>query len=69
MTSLWGEIETDWYRESVLWKGKTGFSRERWSLWEKRMEMFSVSEELSGETREFARRAVVAMGKAERAKK
>ena len=29
----------------------------------------SVREELSGETREFARRAVVAMEKAERAKK
>lgn len=69
MTSLWGEIGTQSWRDSILWKGKGGFSKERWDFWKERMEMFSKREQLSDDTREIARRAVVAMGKAERAKK
>jgi hypothetical protein len=69
MATLWGEIGTDWWRDSILWKGKSGFNRERWASWKERLEVFSKREQLSDETRESARKAVVAMGKAERAKK
>lgn len=62
-TTLWGESESE------LWKGKTGFSKERWDFWKERMEKMSTKEQLSDEAREFVRRSVVAMGKAERAKK
>jgi hypothetical protein len=60
-STLWGQIESE------LWKGKPGFSKERWTFWKERMERMSVREQSSDETREIARSSVVAMGKAERA--
>jgi len=50
------------------WKEK-GFSRERWGFWKKRLEELSTSELLSEDAKEAARRAVISMSKAERAKK
>jgi hypothetical protein len=56
-------------QDSELWKGKPGFSKERWNIWKERLATLEKDERLSDDTREAARKAVVAMGKTERAKK
>ena len=54
---------------SQTWKGKEGFSKERWEFWKRRLGKVEGMEVYSEETKEWARKADVAMGKAERAKK
>jgi len=54
--------------EMAEWHGK-GFSRERWHFWSQRLGELATSELLSEDTKEAMRKAVVNMGKAERAKK
>lgn len=60
---------TGWGKDSEFWKGAEGFSLERWNYWKERWEIMRTTDGLSEETREAARRAGVAMEKAERAKK
>jgi hypothetical protein len=64
------KMATSWGAESELWHGREGFSRQRWDFWKDRLEQISSSVEgLGDETKQLARKAIVAMGKAERAKK
>jgi len=59
--------EKSYFREeSELWKGKPGFSKERWEFWKERLAKLVTVEELSEGTRDLARSSGVAMGKAER---
>ncbi|CZR55821.1 uncharacterized protein PAC_05709 [Phialocephala subalpina] len=58
-----------WDRESELWKGKRGYSRERWIFWKERWVVLAGMDGLCEEMRETCRKVVVAMGKVERAKK
>jgi hypothetical protein len=59
---------TDWGTQSELWQGKEGFSRERWNFWKDRLEQIQSQDELDDKTKQLARKASVAMSKAERAK-
>ncbi|KAL1731494.1 hypothetical protein EV714DRAFT_283419 [Schizophyllum commune] len=62
-----------WGEDTELWKGKTGWSAERWAFWKKRwakvrtMEALCKVGPLGDEVRELARRAEVGMDKVERA--
>ncbi|KAL1658967.1 hypothetical protein GGF50DRAFT_66235 [Schizophyllum commune] len=62
-----------WGEDTELWKGKTGWSAERWAFWKKRwakvraMEAWCEVGSLGDEVRELARRAEVGMDKVERA--
>lgn len=64
------KIDKKYFEASDLkeWKER-GFSRERWNLWKGRLGELSTSEILSDDAKEAARKAVVSMEKAERAKK
>lgn len=48
-----------------LWKGKPGFSVERWAFWKKRFGEVAVFEQCGEETRKVARETAVLMGKIE----
>ena len=48
-----------------LWEGKSGFCRERWSLWRERMGELSKEKDLQVETREAAKGAAERMGQLE----
>jgi hypothetical protein len=54
---------------SETWKGADGFSAERWEAWKGRWDALHGREGLSGEAAHLARRALVAMEKAERGRK
>lgn len=49
----------------LLWEGKSGFCRERWSLWRERMRELGVEKGLQDETRQAAKRAAERMGQLE----
>jgi hypothetical protein len=55
--------------DSETWKGAGGYSVERWETWKGRWDALHGREGLSGETAHLARRALVAMEKAERGRK
>ncbi|XHF97099.1 hypothetical protein AWENTII_000701 [Aspergillus wentii] len=59
---------TGWGNETQLWTGERGFNMERWNFWKSQWGALRVREELSDDAREAARRAEVAMDKAERQK-
>jgi hypothetical protein len=63
------KLDKQWFSGVQAWRGKEGFSEERWEFWEARLDRIGDMENLSEETKEWARRAGVAMGKAEKAKK
>jgi len=48
-----------------LWEGKSGFCRERWSLWRERMGELGKEKGCQDETREAAKRAAERMGQLE----
>jgi hypothetical protein len=54
---------------SETWKGGDGFSAARWEAWKGRWDALHGMEGLSGDTAHMARRALVGMEKAERARK
>ncbi|KAI5887728.1 uncharacterized protein SCHCODRAFT_02638836 [Schizophyllum commune H4-8] len=62
-----------WGEDMELWKGKLGWSAERWAFWKRRwaevreMEALSELAGLGDDVRELARRAEVGMDKVERA--
>jgi hypothetical protein len=55
--------------DSEVWKGEHGFSVERWELWKGKFDALHGKEGLSGDAAHAARRAFVAMEKAERRRK
>ncbi|KAL1699731.1 hypothetical protein EV121DRAFT_283890 [Schizophyllum commune] len=63
----------EWGENTELWKGKTGWSAERWAFWKKRwaevrvIKPLCIVGPLGDEVRELARRAEVGMDKVERA--
>ncbi len=63
------EVNCAWDKESQVWKGKRGYSRERWVFWRERWDVLGGIDGLSEETRDVCRKVTVAMGKVERAKK
>ncbi|KAJ4319903.1 hypothetical protein N0V94_003675 [Neodidymelliopsis sp. IMI 364377] len=52
-------------RGGPLWKGKAGFSKERWALWKERLTVVSKMEEISERTKNISRDAIEAMERAE----
>ncbi|KAF9698560.1 hypothetical protein EKO04_003818 [Ascochyta lentis] len=48
-----------------LWKGKAGFSKERWALWKERLAVISKMENVSDKTKNISRDAIEAMERAE----
>jgi hypothetical protein len=60
-------VDKMWFRGSETWKGKEWFSKKRWEVWKGQLGKMKDMEVLSEETREYVRRASVAVGKAERA--
>lgn len=53
-------------RGGALWKGKSEFSKERWSLWKTRFEWMQGVETLAASTKEIAKKAVEAMEQIEK---
>lgn len=53
-------------RGGALWNGKSGFSKERWSLWKKRFEWVQGVGTLAASTKEMAKEVVEAMEQIEK---
>jgi hypothetical protein len=58
-----------WGKDSEDWKGPDGISKDRWVFWKMRLEHLRLRDDLRHETRDIARKAQVAMEKAERSAK